>query len=693
MKRSLRFAAVFAFVCAIAISIPYFSVGASDKPMWITIDHAELEAVMKDMPNANEKIEVITIDAGIAVAKIDDSDIDYLTSDMHKKFHKCAGFIAHRSQTEAFIEVSKNLAVNPNRNFVGSYTIDNQDNVGQMISETSESAIRQMIIDLSSYETRRHNSESGLLSANYINFKWGQLANQRDDMSVSFFNHPSSLTPQPSVILTITGTENPEEIVVLGGHQDSIVGSNPNNLAPGADDDASGIASLTDAIRVIVETGFRPKKTVQFMAYAAEEVGLRGSNDIAETYEAENRNVVGVLQLDMTNHKGVSTVDVGIITDFTNAPQNQFVRDLIAEYLPDLNVVNTACNYGCSDHASWHGSNFPASFPFESTFQGANPEIHTPDDTLENSGGDATHAEKFSKIAIAFIGELAKGSIASQGGNVKYDFDGDQKSDISVYRRDQGEWWYLRSSDNDDRAFAFGNSTDIATPADFTGDGIADIAFWRPSNGEWFVLRSDNTGFYSFPFGATDDIPAPGDFDGDGTADAAVFRPSAGNFFILRSSDGNTDFVPFGASDDKPLIGDYDGDGSDDVAIYRPSVAQFWMLRSTAGLIAYQFGTPGDKAFTADFSGDGTADIGVFRDATAEWLILRSEDAGFFGFPFGTTGDIPAPADYDGDGTADATVFRPSDTTWYSLQSTNGAVFTPFGAASDEPVANSFVVE
>ena len=89
--------------------------------------------------------------------------------------------------------------------------------------------------------------------------------------------------PQPSVILTIKGEESPEEIVVLGGHGDSISGMfrQKTNKAPGADDNASGIAALTEIIRTMVEGQYRPKKTIKFMAYAAEEVGLRGSMEIA----------------------------------------------------------------------------------------------------------------------------------------------------------------------------------------------------------------------------------------------------------------------------------------------------------------------------------------------------------------------------------------------------------------------------
>jgi hypothetical protein len=272
----------------------------------------------------------------------------------------------------------------------------------------------------------------------------------------------------------------------------------------------------------------------------------------------------------------------------------------------------------------------------------------------------------------------------------RFDFDGDNKADISVFRRSLGEFWYLRSVDGLDGAFAFGSPTDIPVPGDFTGDGIADFSFWRPSTGEWFILRSDNTGFFSGQFGATGDIPAPGDFDGDGTDDLAVFRPATGTWFIQRSSDNQTDFVQFGAPADLPLVGDYDNDGKDDVAIYKPDVSQFWQIRSTQGLAAFAFGAPGDTAMAADFSGDGTDDMVLFRPATGFWFVLRSEDSNFFGFPFGTSGDIPAPGDYDGDGTADPTVFRPSSTTWFSQQSTNGATFTPFGIATDEPLPAAY---
>ena len=271
-----------------------------------------------------------------------------------------------------------------------------------------------------------------------------------------------------------------------------------------------------------------------------------------------------------------------------------------------------------------------------------------------------------------------------------FDFDGDGKTDLSIFRPAVGEWWYLRSSDGGNGAVQFGSSTDKIVPADFTGDGKTDIALFRPSTNEWFVLRSEDSSFYSFPFGTSGDIPAPADYDGDGKADAAVFRPSTQTWFILRSSGGVT-IQQFGAAGDLPVVADYDGDGKADLAIYRPSSGQWWLLRSAAGIVVYQFGNSADKPVQGDYTGDGKTDVAIFRPSTNEWLVLRSENSSFYSFPFGAAGDVPSPGDYDGDGKFDATVFRPSTQTWFVQRTSSGTLIQTFGQGGDQSVPNAFV--
>jgi hypothetical protein len=271
------------------------------------------------------------------------------------------------------------------------------------------------------------------------------------------------------------------------------------------------------------------------------------------------------------------------------------------------------------------------------------------------------------------------------------DFDGDGKTDISIFRPSVGQWWYLKSSDGGNAALAFGNSADKLVPADYTGDGKADITFWRPSEGNWYVLRSEDSSFFSFPFGINGDIPLTGDFDGDGKSDPGVFRPSTQTWFINKSS-GGTIIQQFGLNFDAPVVSDYDGDGKADIAVYRPSNGQWWIQRSGNGTVfALAFGLSTDKPVQGDYTGDGKADIAFWRPTDGNWYILRSEDFSFFSVPFGSSGDQPSPGDYDGDGKFDLAVFRPSNSLWFVNRTTSGTQILQFGTTGDISVPNSFV--
>ena len=263
-----------------------------------------------------------------------------------------------------------------------------------------------------------------------------------------------------------------------------------------------------------------------------------------------------------------------------------------------------------------------------------------------------------------------------------YDFDGDNKADVSVFRPDSGVW-YLLNSTSGFSATQFGISTDKIVPADFDGDGKTDIAVYR--DGIWYLLRS-SSGFIGVGFGTAEDIPQPADFTGDGKAEVAVFRPSAGAWYSLNLQNNQFAATQFGISTDKPVVGDYDGDAKADVAVYRSG---FWyVLKSTDGFTGVQFGVASDKPVPADFDGDSKTDFAVFRPENGTWYLLQST-AGFTGVQFGIATDKPTPADYDGDGKTDIAVFR--DGNWYLLRSTQGFTGISFGISSDKPIPNAFV--
>jgi leucyl aminopeptidase len=350
----------------------------------------------------------------VVVARLAEADVSRLSGWVHQALGHCGGFMGHATRKDALAEAERaNGPAQPAPQF--NYTIDNPAVVQALLADIQETNVRNSITALSNFTTRYHNCEVGKASANWIRQLWRGYAQGHPSASVETFKHTGYTTLQPSVILTIPGTGLPSEVVVLGGHQDSTTGGGCGR-APGADDDASGIASLSEVIRVALAQGYQPLRTVKFMAYAAEEIGLRGSNEIAAKHQQQGINVVGVLQLDMTGYEG-SANDVYLINDNTNAAQNTFVGDLIDAYLPSLTHGTTACQYGCSDHASWHSRGYAASFPFEAYFRPFppnpqyNPFIHSQGDTLANMGNNANHAVKFSQVAAAYMAEMAKGTL------------------------------------------------------------------------------------------------------------------------------------------------------------------------------------------------------------------------------------------------------------------------------------------
>jgi murein DD-endopeptidase MepM/ murein hydrolase activator NlpD len=273
--------------------------------------------------------------------------------------------------------------------------------------------------------------------------------------------------------------------------------------------------------------------------------------------------------------------------------------------------------------------------------------------------------------------------------NIPFDYDGDRRSDISVYRPGATGTWYVQRSTAGPYGIQFGTATDKITPADFDADFKTDIAVYRPSEGRWYVFNSLTSTVTTSLFGAAADIPVPGDYDNDGRADIGIFRPSDGNWWLNRSTAGPLT-TQFGQNGDVLALGDYDGDGRADLAVFRPSTGVWYIRRSTAGDIGYAFGFGSDKITPADYDADGKTDIAVYRPSTGQWFIANSGSATYPVHQFGASTDVPVPADYDGDGRADIAIFRPSDGNWWIQRTAAGLTVLPFGQNGDRPTPNAF---
>jgi GH25 family lysozyme M1 (1,4-beta-N-acetylmuramidase) len=191
--------------------------------------------------------------------------------------------------------------------------------------------------------------------------------------------------------------------------------------------------------------------------------------------------------------------------------------------------------------------------------------------------------------SLSGLGALA-GRHAARG-----DFDGDGRTDPTLFRPSTGTWYTHLSTSGNNTSFTWGSDGDIPVVADYDGDGKADQAMFRPSTGTWYFRYSSTLNTGSLTWGDSGDIPMAGDFDGDGKADPTLFRPSTGTWYTHLSTTGNNTSFTWGNNGDIPLVADYDGDGKADQALYRPSTGT-WYFRysSTLNTGTLQWGDNGD---------------------------------------------------------------------------------------------------
>ncbi len=302
----------------------------------------------------------------------------------------------------------------------------------------------------------------------------------------------------------------------------------------------------------------------------------------------------------------------------------------------------------------------------------------------DDAGGDPGTMDGGWKIT--FESDDYQCNLGPSAGDGRADFDGDGRTDLSVFRPSEGNW-YLNQSTDGFSVLNWGQAGDTLVPGDYDGDGKTDAAVFRPdanpANADFYVLNSNGFTFSGYSWGLPGDVPVVGDYDGDGNDDIAVWRDSDATWYIIRSSGGAT-ITAFGASGDTPTVGDFDGDGTADMTIF--NAGTWTSMLSGGGTEVVNVGAAGDAIASGDHDGDGQTDQATFRASNGNWYAWLSSTNSQVIIPFGAPGDIAAPGDYDGDGTDDQAIYRGGQ--WWINGSTSGVMVQSFGVASDTPVVS-----
>ncbi len=204
----------------------------------------------------------------------------------------------------------------------------------------------------------------------------------------------SAESTSQNVIGTLVGTDPAQGIVYMGGHYDSVA------FAPGANDDASGVAATLEAARVLGTTGHRTKATLKFIAFGAEETGLNGSYEyVNANLEEVSTKGLGMINLDMI---GVGdTLSIGTLAGASTTLRDYTGAKATAMGMP-WQFFTAATN---SDHTYFAQAGVPASF----LTQGPDPYYHTSQDSLDKIQPDTLEAN--GELATATMYDWAKNPV------------------------------------------------------------------------------------------------------------------------------------------------------------------------------------------------------------------------------------------------------------------------------------------
>lgn len=288
---------------------------------------------------------------------------------------------------------------------------DTDQRVRSIIGSLTAGSLRNFVADFTDHHRTRHwETKEGREASNFLYNYIQELLSKSPRSSAKlkkfeFKDEPNASDLQYSFVVTIPGSAPSTPGVLIGAHLDTHIDTDY-----GVDDDASGVATVVEALRAVAYSPLTFKGNTYFAFYAAEEPGMLGSQIIAREFADSAVPLRGVMQLDMTAYRKSGDKQLYFFLPSTNAKLTSLTQQIAARYLQfknqDFDTTNcggTSCD---SDHWSWDLHNYATVFPFEAS--SGNPYIHTSGDTLFVKELDWDHAKKFLVLATAFTIELAE---------------------------------------------------------------------------------------------------------------------------------------------------------------------------------------------------------------------------------------------------------------------------------------------
>ena len=279
--------------------------------------------------------------------------------------------------------------------------------IREMLNQVNMDSLEVTVQYLQDFNNRIWNTDNAYAASDWIAERMRSYGLEVEQQGFNVNSWLGSGAAAPNVIGVKRGTVYPDTYVVCGSHFDSFSweGYGSSGACPGADDNATGVASVLESVRIMSQYEF--EYSIIFCAYGCEELGLYGSEAYAARCQEQGMDIIGYFNNDMNGYLYGDQIHIDCIYPNAVEPIGTYYMNVGSVYYPELPIRHVNFNEGDSDHTSFNNHGYLGIYPFED-YQNYSPYIHTANDVIGMSVTSFEMSQQYCQMNIACLAECAR---------------------------------------------------------------------------------------------------------------------------------------------------------------------------------------------------------------------------------------------------------------------------------------------
>ena len=321
------------------------------------------------------------------------------------KYYVIVRGLARPYQRDGAVAIFNKVASLPRSTRDFPQVTEENPTIREMLNQVNMDSLRATVQYLQDYNNRYWRSDNAFAASDWIAGRMRALGLEVEQQPFYVNSWLGSGEAAPNVIGIQRGTLYPDTYVVCGSHFDSFSWEGYNGGAcPGADDNATGVASVLESARIMTQYEF--EYSIIYCAFGCEEMGLYGSEAYASRCQQEGMDIIGYFNNDMNGYLYGDQIHIDCIYPNAVEPIGTYYMNVGSVYYPELPIRHVNFNEGDSDHTSFNNHGYMGIYPFED-YQNYSPYIHTANDLIGNSVNSFEMSQQYCQMNIACLAEIA----------------------------------------------------------------------------------------------------------------------------------------------------------------------------------------------------------------------------------------------------------------------------------------------